>query len=231
MKEVFWLLDINSEKKGDVPELWLWGIDQKGKRALIVDRTFKDYFYVLLKEGCDPAKVADAIRNAYGDEVQNLEISQKRYFGKPVQTLRVYCSEKSKLAKRLRDVEGVEVCLEDDIRLSTRYLIDNNVVPCGWHEVEIQDTNGYEVRADKLFLANEPPKFLSKTQTPYLRVLSLYLTCYSREGSPYADRNPIIMISVATNTGEEKQFLADEDKNDKKLLQNFIKYVQDFNPD
>ena len=231
VKEIFWLLDINSEKTNDAQELWLWGIGKTGKRVLVVDRTFIDYFYAVIEEGCDPSKVEEAVKKTHGDAILNLEVTQKRYFGKPVQTLKVYCSEKSKLAKQLRNVEGVKECLEDDIRLSTRYLIDNNVVPCSWHEAETQDTDSYEVQADKLFLAKAPPKLLPKTQTPDLRILSVYLTCYSREGSPQADRNPIIIISTATNTGEEKQFLAGEDKNDKKLLQEFIKYVQAFNPD
>lgn len=231
MKEVFWLLDINSEKTDDMQELWLWGIGNTGKRVLVVDRTFKDYFYAVVEEGCNLAKVEEAVKIACGEAILNLEVVRKRYFGKPVQALKVYCSEKSKVAKQLRSVEGVKECLEDDIRLSTRYLIDNNVVPCSWHEAEAQDTDSYEVQADKQFLTKAPPELLPKTQTPDLRILSVYLTCYSREGSPQADRNPIIIISTATNSGEEKQFLADEDKNDKKLLRDFIKYVQAFNPD
>jgi DNA polymerase I len=39
------------------------------------------------------------------------------------------------------------------------------------------------------------------------------------------------MISVATNGGEQKQFLASEDKNDKPVLEAFMKYVKNFDPD
>jgi DNA polymerase I len=54
---------------------------------------------------------------------------------------------------------------------------------------------------------------------------------YSREGTPKPDRNPIIIISTATSTGEEKQFIANEDKNDKPPIEEFVKYAKKFDPD
>jgi len=44
-----------------------------------------------------------------------------------------------KLAKALRGFEGVKECLEDDIRVAMRYLIDNDVAPCAWYEVEAEE--------------------------------------------------------------------------------------------
>jgi DNA polymerase elongation subunit (family B) len=55
-------------------------------------------------------------------------------FGKPVQTVKVYCNYATKLARTLQKLEGVKECLEDDVRLSMRHLTSNNVVPCGWHQ-------------------------------------------------------------------------------------------------
>ena len=232
MKVTFWLLDINSEKRDGVTELWLWGVDDSGKRVLVVDRNFVDYFYAVVEEGFDPPKVAAEIRKAHGEAVVKLEIAAHRYFGKPVQVVKVYCNDAAKLAKALRNLEGVKECLEDDVRRSMRYLIDNNVVPCGWHQIEAtEEKSTLEVRVDRAYSAKVPPKLLENTEVPPLRILSFFMTCYSREGSPKPDRNPIIMISTATNKGEEKQFLSDEDKNDKTLLQKFMDYVQDFDPD
>lgn len=232
MKVTFWLLDINSEKRDGVTELWLWGVDDSGKRVLVVDRNFVDYFYAVVEEGFDPPKVAAEIRKAHGEAVVKLEIAARRYFGKPVQVVKVYCNDAAKLAKALRNLEGVKECLEDDVRRSMRYLIDNNVVPCGWHQIEAtEEKSTLEVRVDRAYSAKVPPKLLENTEVPPLRILSFFMTCYSREGSPKPDRNPIIMISTATNKGEEKQFLSDEDKNDKTLLQKFMDYVQDFDPD
>ncbi len=232
MKLTFWLLDINSETKESIPELWLWGIDAASNRVLVVDRKFVGYFYVVVKEGADPDKLAEKINSTMGDAVVKLEPAQRRYFGVPVQALKVYCYEPAKAAKTLRSLEGVKECLEDDIRLSMRYLIDNNVVPCGWHTVEVAiEKNASDVRVDKTFVAQSPPKLLDNSKVPPLKVLSFHLTCYSREGSPKPSRNPVIMISVATSTGEEKQLLAGENNDDKPLIQEFIEYVKTYNPD
>jgi DNA polymerase I len=139
VKVTFWLLDVNSETKNGTTELWLWGIDDKGNRVLVIDRNFVDYFYALVEEGFDPANVAEEIRKALAAAIVKLEVVPRRFFSKPVQTVKVYCrnpSDTAKLARTLRNFEGVKECLEDDVRLSMRYLIDNNVIPCGWHEVE-----------------------------------------------------------------------------------------------
>ncbi|MFB3888199.1 MAG: DNA-directed DNA polymerase [Candidatus Bathyarchaeia archaeon] len=232
MNVTFWLLDINSEMKEGLPELWMWGITANSERVLVIDRNFLNYFYAVTQERADPAKVADAIRRQYGDAVLKCEVTPRRYFGKPVQTVRVYCHEPGKLAKRVRDIEGVKECLEDDIRPAMRYLIDNNIVPCSWHEVEAtSEENTQNARVDKTYTAKSPPKLTEKTEPPQLRILSFYLTCYSREGSPKPDRNPVVIISTVTNDGEEKQFIASDDRNDKPLLEEFIAYVQKLNPD
>jgi DNA polymerase, archaea type len=231
VKAIFWLLDINAEYKTNSPELWLWGIDTDGNRILIIDGNFRDYFYALVEENCEPAEVVEKIQIDFGTLVEELQISSRKYFGQPVQTIKIFCKEKTKLSKKIRAIDSVRDCLEDDIRLSTRYLIDNNVVPCSWHEVEAKETeNTAGVRANKVYLAESIPKLIEKSGTPQLRVLGFHVTSYSREGSPKPERNPVIMISIATNEGEEKQFLA-KDKDDKKTLQDFIKYVHKFDPD
>ncbi len=233
MKLNFWLLDISSEeKKGQLPELWLWGIDARGNRVVIIDRNFVDYFYAVVEEDCEPKVVAKEIEGSCGDSVVKVEVTERRYFGKPFQAIKVCCSDKSKVARDVRRFEGVKECLEDDIRLSMRYLIDDSVVPCSWHEVEAEETEkSSSINVDNVYLATSMPKIQEKAEAPPLRVLGFYMTCYSREGSPKPDRNPVIILSTVTDQGKEKQFLADEDKNDKRLLQDFMDYVRKFDPD
>ena len=235
MKITFWLLDINPKIENGTADLWLWGIDSKGNRVLVIDRNFTAYFYAVVKEGFDPSKTAKEIMSAYPSSIVNLEVVERRFFGKPVQAIKVYCkvaTETGKLAKALRGLEGVKECLEDDIRISMRYLIDNNVAPCAWHEVEAEEEeNRLGVRADKVYAARSIPKQLGSVDKPPLRILSFSMISYSREGSPKPDRNPVVIISTVASTGEEKQFLADDDKNDKPILQQFVAYVCQFDPD
>ncbi len=83
----------------------------------------------------------------------------------------------------------------------------------------------------KVYAANSPPIHLENVSVPPLRVLGFSTICYSREGSPKPDRNPLLVISTATNNGEEKQFIANDDKNDKPVIEAFIAYICKFDPD
>jgi len=232
----FWLLDVNYEVKDDTPEIWLWGVDDSGNRVLVIDRNFLAYFYAVVEDKTDAAKVVEEIeaeRTQY-PSVTKLEVVERKFFGKPVKTVKVYCKDPksiSKYSKAFRNFEGIKGCLEDDVRYSMRYLIDNNVVPCGWHEIEVtKETNTLDVQVEKVYTAKSIPKFIEKSEAPELRILGFSTICYSKEGSPKPDRNPVVIISVATNKGEEKQFSA-EDQNDKPVLEAFVDYVQDFDPD
>jgi DNA polymerase I len=237
MKVTFWLLDVNYEVKDHTPEVWLWGVDGSGKRVLIIDRNFITYFYAVVEDDADPTKVFEEIMSSEVEypSIVKLEVVERRFFGKPVKAVKVYCKDPdvtAKYAKAFRKIEGVKGCFEDDIRYSMRYLIDNNVVPCGWHEIEVsEEENRLGVHVDKVYAAKSFPKFIEKAETPHLRILGFSTICYSREGSPKPDRNPIIIISTLTNRGEEKQFLADEKRNDKPVLEAFIDYVRNFDPD
>jgi len=235
MMVTFWLLDVNYEVKDNTPEVWIWGIDDSGKRVLIIDRNFLGYFYAVADEGVDSAKVAEEIGKGQYPSIVKLEVVERKFFGKPVKALKVYCRDPDaipKYAKAFRKLEGVKDCLEDDIRYSMRYLIDNNVVSCGWHEIEVaEEANTSGVQVEKVYTAKSYPKLIEKAEVPQLRILGFSTIRYSREGSPKPDRNPVIIISVATNRGEQKQFLADKDKNDKPALEAFVNYVRNFDPD
>jgi len=237
MKVTFWLLDLNYEVKDHTPEVWLWGIDDSGDRVLVIDRNFLAYFYVVLEEGVDPARVIEEIEAGKAEYpfITKLETVERRFFGKPVRVVKVYCRDPnlvSNYVRVLRKLEGVKECLEDDIRYSMRYLIDNDVVPCGWHEIEAnEEANNLGVQVDKVYVAESFPKFVEKAEVPQLRILGFSTICYSKEGSPKPERNPVIIISVATSQGEEKQFLVSEDKNDKPVLEAFMNYLRSFDPD
>lgn len=235
MKISFWFLDINYEVSERGAETWLWGIDSTGKRVLIIDRDFLDYFYAAVDANADPSRVIEEIERERYSTVAKLEVVDRRLFGKPLKTVKVYCRDPDsvpKCAKALRNIEGISDCFEDDVRFSMRYLIDNNVVPCGWHEVDVADgKSAAQVQVDNVYEAKSKPKLLEKSDVPPLRILGFTTTCYSREGSAKPDRNPVIGISAATNKGETKDFWANEAKDDRPLLEAFVAYVRGFDPD
>jgi DNA polymerase I len=235
MKITFWLLDVNYEVKAGAPELWLWGITDSSKRILIIDRGFVAYFYAVLKKGFDAAKAAERIETEGNASVLRVEIVARKFFGKRVEALKIYCKNPDvmpKLARELRGFEGIENCFEDDIRYSMRYLIDNHLVPCAWHEMEVTEEEVTKpIQVDKIYLAQSVPKLIDKDEVPLLRILGFSTVYYSREGSPRPERNPVIILTVATNGAEHKQFLSKEDRDDMPLLEEFMNFVRDFDPD
>jgi len=237
MKTTFWLLDVNYEVREQKPEVWLWGIDDKGQRILIIDRNFLTYFYLVVNEGQNPQDITQNIESRKASEfpsIVKLETVKRRYFGKSVNAVKVACQDPdvvAKYAKAMTKIEGVKESLEDDIRYSMRYLIDNGMSPCGWHEIEVEQTkNTFGVQVDKLYVAKTFPKSIEKAEVPELRILGFSTLAYSSKGAPKPEKDPVVIISVATNTGEQVQFVA-EKADDKPVLEQFVKYVKDFDPD
>lgn len=84
-------MDVNSEVSDGVSEVWLWGVAGSGKRVLVVDRGFVDYFYAVTEDGLDAAAVAAEIEAEHYASVVKVEAAERRLFGKPVKTVKVYC--------------------------------------------------------------------------------------------------------------------------------------------
>lgn len=235
-KCTFWLLDINFEVEDHRPELWMWGIDDEGKRVLIIDRNFPSYFFLVLDSREDPNAVLERVRQRK-DEVAfitDLELTRRRLFGEPVQAVKVSCQDPElgpKYSRLLSKVKGVKKCLEDDIRYSMRYLIDNHVTPCSWHEVNIREAQSKSgVRIDKVYIAGSAPKRIEREDSPPLRVLSFFPVCYGAKGPPKPERDPVVIIATVTSTGEKEKFAA-SDHDDNYLIESFVEYVSEFDPD
>lgn len=236
MAIAFWLLDVNYEVRECKPEMWIWGIDDRRQRILIIDRSFHTYFYLVVNDGYNPQTVMERVtaQKTEFPSVLKLESVKRKYFGKPVNAVKVYCQDPdvvAQYAKTMAKIEGVKESLEDDIRYSMRYLIDNAMSLCGWHEIEVEQTkNTLGVQVDKLYVAKTFPKSIERAEIPELKVLGFSTLAYSPKGAPKPEKDPVAIISIATNTGEEAQFVAQK-SDDKLALEAFVKYVRDFDPD
>ena len=236
LKRTFWLLDINYELRGDKPELWMWSIDATGKRVLIIDKNYQDYFYIVLKENANPETVIKQIQKTEFPYITKMEPTEKKYFGKSVKAIKVCCQNPEtmpKYAKALQTIEGIQECLEDDLRYSMRYLIDNSVVPCGWHEIDIEAQESEQkvkTQVDAVYEAKTAPKYIPDQKQPKLRILGFSMICYSTKGTAKPDEDPVVVISIATNNGEQKQLVA-EDNNDKNIIISLVKFIKKFDPD
>jgi DNA polymerase, archaea type len=236
VKLTFWLLDINPKQNNGKIDIWLWGITKTGDRILLIDHNFSTYFYAVLHGAADPTLVAQKISLRFSNFMAGTEVVSRRLFGKPVSAIKVTVKDASltsKTVRQIRKLDGVSDCYEDDIRTAMRYLIDNNVVPCSWYEADfLEEKNPPTVRAFKVYRVESPPKLVADGDVaPPLRVLGFSMIAYSHEGTPKPERNPVLMISTVDSAGGEHQFTANPDRDDKAVIQDFVAYIREFDPD
>lgn len=99
VKVVFWLLDISYEVVEDSVEVRLWGNNDSGERVLVVDRNFVSYFYAVVEKDADVARVVEEIKNGNYPAIVNLEVADRRFFGRPVKAVKVYCKNPDDVPK------------------------------------------------------------------------------------------------------------------------------------
>lgn len=234
MKLKFWILDVNYGLVGSIPEIRLWGIAEDGSRIVVLDRSFRPYFYLLVEEGREEDVKRTVEKYASRFRILKVELVDKRYFGRPVKALKVTCQipkDVPRIREELARLPGVKEVLEADIRFYMRYMIDNDIYPSAWHEVEAEEVEkpaGWDV--EKVYLAKRPPKFVTSDVPPPLLVYAFDIECYNKLGEPIAERDPVIIIASTTNKGDKAIFAA-EDKNDRTIIQRFVEDLRRKNPD
>jgi len=235
LKTRLWLLDITDRVVDGVSETHLWGIDDAGRRVLVIDRRFRPYFYLLLAENVDFASVTPDVKKKLTPllPVTLKQETKKQFFGRPVNALKlVYDNAEDTVStsRLLAKIPGIKTSLEHDVRFSSKYLIDNEVNPCGWCEVDIDELEHAEdAQVDAVYLAATPPKPIDLEARPPLRILSFSTICYSSRGTPRPERDPIVILSLATNAGDVTHFMAED--SDQALIEAFIAYINAFDPD
>jgi len=235
MKLTFWLLDINHEVKDHEPEIWLWGISDDGKRVLVIQKGFYSYFYAVPEENKDEI-VVERIKGMREKltHILDVDLVEKRYFGRVLKIVKVVCRDPTVVddyAKKISRIGQVRMCLEHDIRYSMKYMIDNDVAPCGWHEVEVEETGECpDAKVDAVYLAKETPKKIEREGVPDLRILAFYPIYYSKRGSPKPEKDPVIVIATINSSGESMLFVS-ENEDDSDVIKGFVQYVREYDPD
>ncbi|MEM2006351.1 MAG: DNA polymerase II [Sulfolobales archaeon] len=239
MKLRFYLLDVSYEIHGGVPTILLWGVSDDGRRILIVDKSFRPYFYVILREEVDEYGVLSKIKIlSRGDSpITSTEVGYKKYYGKPVKVVKITTVKPEavrdyrELVKKLKDVIDV---VEADIRFSMRYILDSDVPPCQWYEAEVEPLEGVSgYRVNSMYGLAGRLRPLDRTVPPRLRILALDIEVYNPRGAVDPSRDPVIVISLATSDGDLKLLTASEGSppQDRDLVKEFINYVLAYDPD
>ena len=237
MKIRFYLLDVSYEVSGKEPEILLWGLSENSKPILLVDRSFRPYFYTLVEEDADIPSVMERIKalSKPSSPIIGLEVIDMKYYGKPVKAIKITTVIPEYVRtyrEEVRKLNGVRDILEADIRFSMRYLIDKDISPSTWFEAEVEGpirnlkyrVNGvYEVKGDFKEIDALPPP---------MKVLAFDIEVYNPRGSPIPEKDPVIIISLATLDNKVKVLTAEEGgKGDALLLAEFARWIRSYDPD
>ncbi|RLE56219.1 MAG: DNA polymerase II [Candidatus Methanomethylicota archaeon] len=236
-KLLFWPLDITYTSSEDCGEIKLWGISGENKRIVLVDRTFKPYFYAVPKNQSSLEALFRELEklSRIDKKVLSVEKTEKYYFGKPITVIKItlisplYLNE---WENKIRRHPLVSEILESDIRYSMRYLIDKDIYPCNWYLANVEEFKGSSnVSVDQIFMLNSMSLYNGGGVTlPKLKILAFDVQWYSPKGSPKPETSMVALISIATNTGIMKQFFL-EDMDEKEILSSFSSFILNFDPD
>lgn len=237
MRLEFYVLDVSYEIVGKEPHIVIWGVTRTGERILVRDKRFRPYFYAILGQEANPEEVAKKIRSLSKADspITHVEIVDKRFFGKPVKALKITTTIPESVRdyrEKVRKIPGIIDVVEADIRFSMRYVLDHDIHPCGWHVGEVVETKvkpSYRVTREYELVGQV--EYTGDSSPPSdLRVMAFDIEVLTETGTPHPNRDPVIIIGIATNDGFTKQFVADG-ASDAKVIDEFRRFMLEYDPD
>lgn len=237
--------DIDYITYEDKPVIRLFGKikgDKEGQNIIALDGTFEPYLYVI-PEG----NIEECILQIE-DEIEPIRIEKliKKDFQVEKDFLKVFFKHPQDVPKKrdmLRDLNLVNDLREHDIPFYRRYLIDNDLYPMGVVEVEGElvdsfptiDSNNKSLEIMKL----DHSPVMSDNAYQNFTILSFDLEVYNPKGMPNADKDEIIMIGAASNTGINKVIstkgenidFVETVSSEKEMIESFVKLIKDNNFD
>lgn len=213
----FLLLDVAVEVENGKPSIWLWCKDRNGE-TYVVKQAYSPSFYIVSD------KTGEVLETLRSQQLRVEEVDRK-IRGRNIKAVRVFVDVEdveSAARKITRNLRNVEV-FEEDIRTSVKYLIERGLKPSGGIRVEGKLTEDKEFKV----IEAEKVEYVPDIIPSPLRVLSFNAVYYSKSGSPRPERDPIILISIATSKGSRVQLTGDE----RKIIQEFLKIIEKEDPD
>ena len=231
----------------------VFGRDEKGKKICIID-TCPVYLWAIVKGKTNKKKVNDLIEklekislNEKGrnTKVEKIEIHEKKFLGKNVEALKIFATnykDLHDLADKM-DFKEIDKRRGYDLGFITHYIIEKKLNPLEWYEIEGEmlhnsdKFNGIDSSLNVDFcielkslkkLPEEKNKFTPKVLAYDIEAKELEI-----------GGGEILMISlcgknfkkVLTWKGSSRKSFVEKFKDEKEMLEGFVKHVKDFSPD
>lgn len=215
VKIQFFPLDISYKVIENRASIFIFGRTLEGKRVVVVDNTFKPYFYISFKEGSDIDVVREKLESMRGTE-NNLFFSiiktflEKKFFnGIEKDFIRVIVNQPMSIPiikEKLAVMDEIDDIFETDISFIRKYIIEKGLIPYSLYSAEGNETL-FRGRVD---IAIEASVFKQEsTEFPTLRVLSLLVNTKAL-GRDETESEPICSIAVQCQNFKSLLFLEAE---------------------
>jgi DNA polymerase I len=185
---------------------------KNGEKTIIAySKNYKPYFYILNKK-TSIKNIEKILNEKKYKEIFNYEKDYKIIDGEKIEVLKIFTNkieDRRKIAKEI----GLETTY-DKMPAWQQFILDNNITPLSIVEIDsIEFSNIKEIEI--------PQEIKLKT---------LYFTTiiYSKHGYPKIGEDQILVIACLTDSGE-KIFI--NQKNDKKVIEDFFNFIKEYDPD
>lgn len=201
----------------------------KGKKTTRLLYAHDPYFYAdALEKKDDIARLAVS-KGGMLVKVKRVEEVERILRGEPKKLLKIYCNQPSDVVV-LRSIIPFK-CYEHGIHYAKRFMLDFNIAPFAVIEYERE---GHEIK--KFLKIEENEKLESEV---HIRKMAFDIETYNPLGAPRERKDPAVMISYATDTGEKGVITYKQNsrpyietmQDEKGMISEFCKKVKELDPD
>ncbi|MEM5879049.1 MAG: DNA-directed DNA polymerase [Candidatus Aenigmatarchaeota archaeon] len=242
MKENLLLLDADYTMLDSKPTIRLYCKNSKGKTFLVLDQSFLPYFYAMPKNNKLyelKKKIEKLDLNKLEIKHLTVEIIEKIWQTEKLKLLKITIDNPRKISDvrdAIKNWDEVEETYEYDIVFYKRYLIDKQIEPMSWIEVDGEKLeNKEECLVDEIIKA-ESIKPIKRDMKAELKILAFDTEFIEENG-----KSKLIMLSVFSNDGTKKVITSKSWKNqpnyvesvneEKEIIEKFLEIVKKINPD
>ena len=200
----FCLLDIDyvlDEQRR--PIIRIFGKTDKGDSVVALDKSFEPYFYAVAEDLEDAEKDVKGLKSE-SFKIEKVKVLKRFYKNREMEILKIFTRappEVPAAREAVKALKSVYDVYEADILFTQRYVIDKGLVPMSMVKVKGKKVES-ELVTDLCIELEGGPE-VTDEPLPKLKIMSFDIEVFNPKGMPQADRDPIIMLSAASD-GFEK---------------------------
>lgn len=231
------------------------GRDDKGKRVCIID-SCPVYIWAILKDKLKQSKIDSLIKKiekikldvkGRQTKVEKVELQDKNFLGKKVKALKIFATNYKDLHDIANKLGTKEITKRRgyDLGYITHYVMENNLIPLTWYEVEGEMLNnslefgGIDMALDVDFCIKVKSFKLTKEKNFKPKGLAYDIECDELK----IGEGEILMVSLVSENekkvitwkklpkSEKKPSYVEYVKDEAELIERFVEHVKEISPD